>query len=94
MEDYEFYAVDPYNPLDPDREIDTVREVLALFSPAYQKAEEGLSRLFRPVGKVQHPGCLLPLEVAVVAGIPLLHCKTNNDLAQTLLRDPNTARVK
>lgn len=94
MEDYEYYHVDPYYPLDPDREIETVREVLAAFSPAYQKAAEGLSRLFHPIAQVTHPGCMLPLEVAVIGNIPLFHCKTYNDLNQTLLRDPNTARVK
>lgn len=88
MEDYEFYAVDPYYPLDPDREVETVREVLAAFSPAYQKAEETLSRLFRPVGEVEHPRCLLPLKVAVVGGVPLLRCETVADIEGTMLRYP------
>lgn len=88
MEDYEYYHVDPYNPLDPDREIDTVREALAAFSPAYQKAESLISQLFTPIGEVKHPRCMMPLKAAVVGGVPLLRCETKADLEGTLLRYP------
>lgn len=85
MEDYEFYHVDPYYPLDPDRETECVLRVLQMFSPEAQRVEKRLAKLFQPRAKVTHPGCLFPLDAAIIRKIPLLKCETVTDLEATLM---------
>lgn len=74
--DYEFYYVDPYFPLDPDTNLDLVREVLPLFSPAYQKAEAACNAFFTPT---------IANKARILGDALMYHCETVEELEMSLL---------
>lgn len=84
--DYEYYSVEPYNQLDPQRNPREYQEILALFSPAYQEATRKIEAFFRPAVKVKPVGVMFPLEARPFEDTALIHCKTPSDLEATLLR--------
>ncbi len=79
MEDYEFYSVDHYNPLDHQREIDTVREVLALFSNEYQRAENAIANFFQPARTING------MAIKFFGDAVMTKCETTADAEATLL---------
>lgn len=74
--DYEFYYVDPYFPLDPDTNLDLVREVLPLFSPAYQKAEAACNAFFTPT---------IANKAFIFGDALMYHCENAEQLERSLL---------
>lgn len=81
-EDYEYYSVDPYNPLDPEREITTLRYTLEAFSPSCQKAHNAIAAFLRPRF---HVGTL---PARMFGDALMTQCKTYEDARKTLLRNP------
>lgn len=86
--DYEFYAVDPYTPLDPKIDIDTYRDVLCLYDEECKRAVERVRAFFTPRFKIGH------LDAFLFGRDLMVHCRTVEDIENTLLRDPNSAKTR
>lgn len=80
--DYEYYAVDPYDPLDPKTDMDTFREALCLYDEGIRHliARVRVEAFFAPRFKFG------PLDALLIGRDLLVKCERKEDIESTLLR--------
>lgn len=82
--DYEYYAVDPYDPLDPKTDMNTYREALCLYDEGIRHliARVRIKAFFSPHFKIG------PLDAFMLGRDLLVKCEQKEDIESTLLRNP------